>query len=204
MTAFKDLSIKRKLTAVIMLTSCVVLVIASTGFITSELVTSRRAIVQELSTIAEIIGNNSTAALVFDDKESAEETLSALSAKPNVVSAYIFRKTDGKQGPVFAAYNGRDRNNAASGFNKDIMDTLWSEGIKTNARAGQDIHFLDGYVDLYKPIVLDEEIIGLIYLRSNLNEMYAQLNLYFLVSAFVTLLSSLAALVLSAKLQRVI
>jgi len=204
MRAFRDLSIKRKLTAVIMLTSCVVLLIASTGFVMSELVTSRRAIVQELSTIAQIIGNNSTAALVFDDKASAQETLSALSAKPNVVSAYIFRKTDGKQGPVFAAYNGRDRNNAASGFNKDIMDTLWSKGIKTDARAGQDIHFLDGYVDVYTPIILDDEVIGIIYLRSNLEDMYAQLNLYLIVAAFVTFLSFLVALILSAKLQRVI
>ena len=206
MIAFKDLSIKHKLTAVIMLTSCVVLLIASTGFVTSELVTARRAIVQELSTIAAIIGNNSTAALVFDDQASAEETLSALSAKPNVVSAYIFRKTDGKQGDAFAAYNanGRDRNIAASGFKTEIMDTLWGEGTKTDARASQDIHFLDGYVDLYKPIVLDEEIIGIIYLRSNLEDMYSQLKLYFLVAAFVTFLSFLAALILSAKLQRVI
>ena len=138
MKAFKDLSIKRKLTAVIMLTSCVVLLIASTGFVTSELVTSRRAIVQELSTIAAIIGNNSTAALVFDDKKSAEETLSALSAKPNVVSAYIFRKVDGKQGGAFAGYEagGGEKIKAMPGVNKEIMETLWSECIKTDARAG--------------------------------------------------------------------
>ena len=206
MTAFKDLSIKRKLTAVIMLTSCVVLLIASTGFVLSELLTSRRAIVQELSTIAQIIGNNSTAALVFDDKASAQETLSALSAKPDVVSAYIFRKVDKNQGGAFTGYEagGSEKNKAMPGINKEIMDTLWSEGTKTNKQTGQDIHLLDGYVDLYMPIVLDDEVIGIIYLRSNLEEMYAQLNLYFLVAAFVTFLSFVVALVLSAKLQRVI
>ena len=50
------------------------------------------------------------------------------------------------------------------------------------------------------PIVLDDEVIGIIYLRSNLVEMYAQLMLYFLVASFVTRLSFLAALILSAKL----
>ncbi|MCH7543062.1 MAG: HAMP domain-containing protein [Proteobacteria bacterium] len=206
MKAFKDISIKRKLTAVIMLTSCTVLLIASTGFILSELLTSRRTIVQELSTIAQIIGNNSTAALVFDDKMSAEESLSALSAKPNVVSAYIFRKVDGKEGGPFAGYEagGGKTNKATPGVNKEIMDTLWNEGIKTSRQAGQDIHFLDGYVDVYTPIVLDDEVIGIIYLRSNLEEMYAQLNLYLIVASFVTFLSFLVALILSAKLQRVI
>ncbi len=206
MKAFRDLSIKRKLTAVIMLTSCAVLLIASTGFILSELLTSRRAIVQELSTIAQIIGNNSTAAMVFDDKASAQETLSALSAKPDVVSAYIFRKVDKNQGGAFPGYEagGSEKNKAMPGINKEIMDTLWSEGTKTNQQTGQDIHLLDGYVDLYMPIVLDDEVIGIIYLRSNLEEMYAQLNLYFLVASFVTILSFVVALVLSAKLQRVI
>ena len=206
MKAFRDLSIKRKLTAVIMLTSCAVLLIASTGFILSELLTSRRAIVQELSTIAQIIGSNSTAALVFDDKASAQETLSALSAKPDVVSAYIFRKVDKNQGGAFAGYEagGSEKNKVMPGINKEIMDTLWSEGTKTNQQTGQDIHLLDGYVDLYMPIVLDDEVIGIIYLRSNLEAMYAQLNLYFLVASFVTILSFVVALVLSAKLQRVI
>ena len=36
---------------------------------------TRRALVQELSTTAEIIGANSTAAIVFDDGPAAEEIL---------------------------------------------------------------------------------------------------------------------------------
>ena len=59
---FQDISIKRKLTAIIMAASTVALLLVSAGFVTYELVTFRRTMAHDLSTLAEIIGNQSTAA----------------------------------------------------------------------------------------------------------------------------------------------
>ncbi len=67
MPAFRDISVKYKITAISLLTSYVVLVLASVVFVGVEWMSDRRAIGQELETIADIIGNNSTAAIVFDD-----------------------------------------------------------------------------------------------------------------------------------------
>ena len=49
MIAFKDLSIKRKLTLLMMLTSCAALLLACLGFMTYELVTMRQTMAQELA-----------------------------------------------------------------------------------------------------------------------------------------------------------
>ena len=60
--AFRDLSIKRKLTLVIMLTSTAALLLACGAFVAYELLTFRDVMTQELETLAGIISENSTAA----------------------------------------------------------------------------------------------------------------------------------------------
>ncbi len=89
MSRFSRISIKGKLLLLALLTSGIAILFASTIFITAEMMFTRRALVQELSTTAEIIGANSTAAIVFDDGPAAEEILRALKTKPNVLGASI-------------------------------------------------------------------------------------------------------------------
>ncbi len=52
MPAFRDISVKYKITAISLLTSCVVLALASVVFVGVEWMSDRRAIGQELETIA--------------------------------------------------------------------------------------------------------------------------------------------------------
>jgi len=89
MLAFRDLSIRRKLTLIIMLTSSVALLLACAAFVSYDLYTFRRAKVHDLTTLAEIIGSNSTAALTFGDSNSAKEILGALSANQHIAAADI-------------------------------------------------------------------------------------------------------------------
>src|SRR6266478_820895 len=65
MTSFKNLSIKSKLTWVSMLTSCVALLIACTAFVTYELFRFRQAMVLELSTLADVLGEH----FLFSERE---------------------------------------------------------------------------------------------------------------------------------------
>jgi uncharacterized membrane protein affecting hemolysin expression len=94
-------SIKRKQTLIVMLTSGVALLLACGAFATYEVMAFRTAMVQNLSTLAEIIGNNSSAALDFSDPKAAKETLSALRAQPNIVAGCIYTA----KGEVFAVAN---------------------------------------------------------------------------------------------------
>jgi hypothetical protein len=69
------LSIKRKLTLVTMTTSTAALVVASVMFGVFDRVTSNQSTVKQLTTMADVIGGNSAAALTFDDASAGSEIL---------------------------------------------------------------------------------------------------------------------------------
>ncbi len=80
-------SISRKLTWMNMLVSGAALLLACAAFIAFDMITFRQAMLRNLSTQAQIIGSNSVSALLFNDPQSAENTLLALKAAPNILSA---------------------------------------------------------------------------------------------------------------------
>ena len=85
-----DASIARKLTWMNMLVSATALILACAAFIGYDMVTFRQTMVRNLSTQAQIIGSNSASALLFNDPQAAETTLSALKAAPDILSAVIY------------------------------------------------------------------------------------------------------------------
>src|SRR5580698_8046434 len=93
-----DMSLRRKQTLIIMTTSLVVLLLACAAFSIYEAMTFRTTTVQNLATLADIVDDNSAAALSRHDAKSAEETLSALQAEPGIIGACIYSKS----GEVFA------------------------------------------------------------------------------------------------------
>src|SRR5271170_3157628 len=100
MSRFRNASISWKLTWMNMLVSGAALLLAGVIFFAYDFFTFRQAIVQNLSTQAQMIGSNSASALTFSDPQAAESTLAALRAAPNVVSAVIY-SSDGRP---FASY----------------------------------------------------------------------------------------------------
>ena len=100
MKALRDLSIRTKLTFITMLTSMVVLVLACGAFLGYELFTFRNSMSRDLAILGDVIANNSTAALTFNDATAAREALAALRVQRHVISACIY----GKDGLPFATY----------------------------------------------------------------------------------------------------
>src|SRR5881296_767363 len=96
----RNLSIKRKLTLMAMLTSSIALVLSSASFLIYDLISFRHLLSQDLMTQAEIIGYNSAGAMEFKEEPAATATLSALTAKEDIVTAVLY-KPDGK---IFAHY----------------------------------------------------------------------------------------------------
>jgi signal transduction histidine kinase len=181
---FGRLPIKRKLTFIIMATTMAALALACAAFITYERVMFRRTMVQDMGTLAQIIGIHSTAALVFNDPQSAEETLAALTAERSVVSAFIYDSA----GAVFAQYP------RVSGEHETPPSTPSKEGHR----------FAADHLALDHWIVLDGERVGTVSIKADLQAMHSRLQLYAGIVALVVLLSSLAAFLLSSRLQQVI
>ncbi len=100
MWEFRNVSIKNKLTIIIMIICSIVLLLSSGAFITTDLFAVRKSMAGKLLTISNVIGENSTAAITFHDEETAEEILSSLSAEPNVLSAFLYNS----DGTLFAKY----------------------------------------------------------------------------------------------------
>src|SRR5712691_12299588 len=155
MRAFRDFSIRRKLTLIIMVTSSVALLLACAAFVSYDLYTVRQAKVHDLTTLAKIIGSNSTAALAFGDSNSAKEILGALSANQHIAAACIYTR----DGQAFAKYLRGDPNARFSP----------PETQDDGSRFGKN------ELTLFRKITLDGEKIGTVYLRSDLAEIEGKL-----------------------------
>ena len=178
------LSIKQKLTLMIMVTSTVAVVLVSVALAAYDWVIFRRERTETLATQAEIIGANSTAALTFDDPQAAEETLRGLRAEPSVVAADIYAR-DGRR---FASY--RRPNGAGE--------------VAVPAVRAAAAWFADGRLHIFRPIILDGERIGTVYLQADMRDVYQRLLRSIGILSIIVGLSSLVAFLLASRLQRVI
>ena len=178
------MSLRRKQTLIIMLTSSIVLLLACAAFSIYEVITFRKAMVRHLSTLAEIVGANTSAALDFQDSSSALETLSALQAEPGIIGACIY----GKGGGAFAAY---DR------ANDDI--TFTPPAILTEGHT-----FKHQRLILSRPVAYKGETIGAVYLESDMKALSSTLGRYAGIVGLVFLASLLLAFMLSSQLQRLV
>src|SRR5438045_9144666 len=87
MPVFRQTTIKRKLIALIMLTSSVALLVAFALMIGSDYLTFRSGMVRHLRTSAAVVGTNGTSALAFNDEEFPAKTLAALAATTHITPA---------------------------------------------------------------------------------------------------------------------
>ena len=180
---FRQGSITRKQTLVIMLTSCLSLLLACGGFVAYEIITFRGTMVENLSTLADIVANNSATAVDFNIQEGAEKNLAMLRSARSVEAAWILSK----DGRVFAEY--------FSKTNRRVAAPMLAQG---------QYFFAEDTLVMQRPIRHDGEIIGAVCLRSNLDAFHSRLRQYASIAGILLLASALLALLLSIRLQHVI
>ena len=216
-TTLHNLSIKHKLTALLTLTSLIVVLLATVAFGVYEVVTFRQSLVKDITVLAELSGLNSAAALSFEDQKAAEENLKALmSAMPHILTAEVLRQN----GEVFASYHNqaRSQESPSSALHENgkgeqsLIASLanfanfanFANPANPASPTKNGYLFSDRHLDVFKPIILDGETIGTIFIRSDLEALYARLQMYGRIAAEVLLMSVLVALILSSLLQRVL
>jgi signal transduction histidine kinase len=182
-TRFAGLSIRHKLIAIIMLTSSAALLVASAAFVVNEVVLHRQAMRREITTIAQILATNSTAALTFGDQKSAGETLAMLTSEQHIIAAAVYDD----EGRIFASYT-------PGGRGRRLPPAPERDGAR----------FEDSHLRLFHGVFLDGNRLGTVYLMSDLDEMYSRLRRYAYIAAIVLLASVLVALLLSSRLQQLV
>ncbi len=192
MPVFKDMSIKHKLSTIVLITSSLVIFTTSAVSVTYELVQFRTSMVDKMSTLAKVIGFNSTAALTFNDPDTAEEILSALSAEPSVQQAIIF-SNDGK---LFSRYR--------SGDNIKMVDSDQLTAFLELSLNGPNYHFSGRLMDLAMPIQLEDKQIGWIFIRADLSALFNRLKWFIFVIGAGMVFAFLIAGLMSSRLQKII
>ncbi len=179
--AYRRLPIKLKLQVIIMTTVGVALVLACASVLALDQIAFRNSIRNDLDVLAEMLGSNSTAALSFGDRESVEELLSGLRAKRPIVGAFVY----GADGAIFASYQRGSARPAP-------------------AAPPADSGFGDGRLNIVRPIRLDRQDIGTIYLISDLSDVNARLRRSAGTAGAVLLAAAFLAFALGTRLQRIV
>ncbi len=192
MSVFKNMSIKHKLSTIVLITSSLVILTTSAVSVIYELAQFRTSMVDKMSTLAKVIGSNSTAALTFNDPDTAEEILSALSAEPTVQQAIIF-SNDGK---LFSRYRADD--------NIKMVDSGHLAAFLDLPLGGQNYHFSGRLMDLAMPIQLENKQIGWIFIRADLSALFYRLKWFIFVIGASMAFAFLIAGLMSSRLQKII
>lgn len=181
--SFSNFSIRTKVVSITLMVTATALILAGTIFFAYDKKQFEKRTINDLSILAEVIGNNSTAAITYNDKETGKEILGSLSAEKQVKHAAIILKNN----DTLTKY--KPNNFSLKYTMLTVNDTSYFD--KRN-------------LYLQKSIVLNNDTIGRISIRSGLEE-YNQRTLDFFNIIAIILLTALAiAVLLSLKLQQLI
>ncbi|MFT7462779.1 MAG: two-component system sensor histidine kinase/response regulator [Pseudohongiellaceae bacterium] len=184
MNSLRDLSIRTKLISVTMITTAVALIAATAAFVLWDRQEYRSTVVSRLEALASVVATNSAAELLFMDQASAEKSLSALGAETTIPAACIYDS----EGVPFAIYRRSDGGNLAPPPPVGQAGTL----------------FGDAMLSVFKPITIENEVVGTIWVQSDLTALDARLMSVTRTMIMVGLVTSVLALAVAYWLQRVI
>jgi diguanylate cyclase (GGDEF)-like protein/PAS domain S-box-containing protein len=143
---FSRLSIKSKLFTIAITSSLFSMLLALVILVTVNVSEVKRKAQSDLMAVASLIANRSVAAVMFDDANLAKENLVSLNNLPDLRSACIYTK----KGQLFTSL---DKQTAT-------CPTV-SNGLRN--------HFDKLNLYVYQPMHLDDEIVGAIFLSSDLS-----------------------------------
>lgn len=196
---FRDISLKNKLRLIILLTSGILLLLMASAFITSELLIFRRSMITELLTLTDLMGMNSTGGILFEDKTAASENLASLRAKPHILMAQIFVKND----EVFASYF-RDEPLQTRAKPKIMDYYLSNPEVQDHHQIDDNYFFHNDYIEVFKKIIFKKDVLGTLYIQSDLKEFQERLFLAGGTITTVLLIALLLGFILASQLQQLI
>jgi signal transduction histidine kinase/CheY-like chemotaxis protein len=170
------ISISRKLARVLLLMASLTLLVATFSLAIREFEALQDALGKKLTLTADMIGQNSSVALLFEDKKTAQEILSALRFDPDI----LYGRIESTSGIVYAEYRLPDT----------IWPGWWPDQLPKIREVDRDIVGSEG------------NAVGRITLTASLNQAYLVLlhNAVLIASIVLVALSLAAMLVL--RLQR--
>jgi len=191
--------LKKKLMFIILLTCGVVTCVISTVFTANEVLTSRKAITEEMLSLADIVEAKISARDPSHVKSDLRETLSGLSANPRVLTAKILTG----EGILLAEYTAPGEKDPL--INIDPAKGPWLDWMKStlSPNSGPESHVFGSGKDttILRKISTANQPIGTLILRPKMKGLTEQLGLSFIITTAVLLISFMLAFILSNRLQ---
>ena len=178
-----NISIKRKITFIIMATTTISFFIAGIFFILNERSIYKKELANNTENLARMLIDHSRSALLSADRNNAGKCLSVLRTQRNIIAAAIYNH----QGVLFAKYQrqGAEENFPLKPRNKRL-------------------NFTSLYCMVTLPVNAGNEQIGSIYIKSDLESLNSRSNRYFIMIFFTVLLATLIAFLIVIKLQKIV
>ncbi len=180
MTLFPNLNFRFKLLGLVITVSGMAIVLAIGATSTQNYISKRQTAIQSVQTHAEVLASNCAAAVVFNDPDAAGEMLAAMVAVPGITAACIIDMDN----EPFATYGDRDSDRS------DIDPSHMS----TSTHSGELV--------VVHGVYLEQERVGTIVLRYDMQSVHHQLILDLGMSALCATAALLVALVIAIGLQR--
>jgi signal transduction histidine kinase len=193
--------------ALVLLVSGTALLLAYISFLAYDFYTLRQNLIESLETQASIIGSNSESALLFDDAQAAETTLSALRGAPDIMTAEVFRP----DGRAFASYTRPGSTGPSSAGSGSTGPGATRQGpvnppIVPKLAAGQNSAYWiqNGTVLLGQMITSDGKPIGAVYILAETSDVAHRARQFGLLSALILLICFAIALVATTAMRGII
>ena len=175
----RSLTVGQRLTLITAFACAVALALAVSSTALSEGMAFRSVLSADVRTLADVLGSNSAAALVFDDTRTADDTLASLRHRPNVVAAALYDQA-GKRVSFYTREGVEPPDSAAS--------AVPGEGT--------------GGLVVMRPVVHAGKTIGTVYVQVSLEDLRAVYRRVVLIGVLVFVISIGVAVVMASLMQR--
>lgn len=180
----RDLSISHKLLLILLFSSVSSLLFAGMLLIVLEMSEFQKNTRDDLSALAQIVGSRSTAALMFEDQDLANENLAVFNNLPYVQVACLYDAQDA----VFA----------------QLQKNRQYEWICPVSVKAENTRFEDAHLWIVQPIIMDDAELGTVYIHADLTPAYWR-KIQFTGLIFLVLIGvSILTFFLSAPLLKLI
>ena len=187
MLRLSRLRIRGKLIAIVMVATVSALLLASAVLLVAEWLRGRGELMQDLEALAAIVADQTSAAVAFEDPESAAEVLRSLRSKEHVVAACIYLPG----GRLFARFR-RPGNRGSCPASPPAA--VGAAGRRIGA----------GFAELWVPVLVGDRPQATVFLRSDMEWVLRGLALQMAALGAAFAVAAGGALLLSQQLQRIV
>lgn len=197
---FSNRTLRQKMIFASVITAVVILVFTLSAFVITQALSAKVDLVESKSALVEVVAANSTAALIFGDKDAALEILAHFGSDPEVISATLY-DTDEELIAEFKS--------SRSDHVHLLLEIQEAELKESRVNSKYENQILEeyknnSYIDIDKRIKLDGKNIGYLDVQFDVKRLHRNVVKLSIIASIMLLMATMAALILANKLQKYI